>query len=193
MKNIKKFTTTTEYNKFTQSENFIKPNVSLIEDNYSISYNEYIEPSNQISYNFIDLGLPSGTKWANKNLGAENESGTGSYFAWGSTTPVTLGVRANIPYYDGNEFTKYTGDDGDGLNTLELSDDAANVILGNGAHIPTQEQWVELIENTNRTWVENYNNSGLGGVICTSTVSGHTNKSIFLPHDIATTCKSSGF
>lgn len=182
MKYIKAFSTGIIYEAFINSQNFIRPNVSLIEDNNSIMYNPYIESNNQSSeYEFIDLGLPSGTKWANKNLGAENESGTGSYFAWGSTTPVTLGVINSIPYYDEDEdeFTKYN--DEDALSTLELSDDAANVILGNGAHIPTEEQWVELIENTNRTWVENYNNSGLGGVICTSTVSGYTNKSIFLP------------
>ena len=180
MKHIKAFTSGILYEAFINSQNFIRPNVSLIKDNNSIMYNPYIEPNNQSSEDgFIDLGLPSGTKWANKNLGAENESETGSYFAWGGTTPATLGVKNNIPYYDGEDFTKYNNDDG--LSTLELSDDAANIILGNGAHIPTQEQWVELIENTNRTWVENYNNSGLNGVICTSKVSGYANKSIFLP------------
>lgn len=31
------------------------------------------------------LGLPSGTKWANMNVGAEKEEDYGLYFAWGET------------------------------------------------------------------------------------------------------------
>lgn len=31
----------------------------------------------------IDLGLPSGTKWANMNIGASRPEDTGSYFALG--------------------------------------------------------------------------------------------------------------
>jgi len=33
----------------------------------------------------VDLGLPSGTKWANMNVGAEKPEDYGSYFAWGET------------------------------------------------------------------------------------------------------------
>ena len=35
----------------------------------------------------VDLGLPSGTKWANMNVGAETPEDYGSYFAWGETQP----------------------------------------------------------------------------------------------------------
>ena len=34
----------------------------------------------------VDLGLPSGTKWANMNVGAEKPEDVGLYFAWGETT-----------------------------------------------------------------------------------------------------------
>ena len=33
----------------------------------------------------IDLGLPSGTKWACCNIGADSPTATGTYFAWGET------------------------------------------------------------------------------------------------------------
>ena len=33
----------------------------------------------------VDLGLPSGTKWANMNVGAEKPEDYGLYFAWGET------------------------------------------------------------------------------------------------------------
>ena len=38
-------------------------------------------------FEYVDLGLPSGLKWAKYNLGAENETDYGDYFMWGSTTP----------------------------------------------------------------------------------------------------------
>ena len=34
----------------------------------------------------VDLGLPSGTKWANKNVGAPSESDNGILFLWGDAT-----------------------------------------------------------------------------------------------------------
>ena len=35
----------------------------------------------------IDLGLQSGTKWANMNLGATNISDYGDYYSWAETYP----------------------------------------------------------------------------------------------------------
>ena len=40
-------------------------------------------------YEYVDLGLPSGLKWAKYNVGAEKETDYGDYFMWGSTTPNT--------------------------------------------------------------------------------------------------------
>ena len=37
----------------------------------------------------VDLGLPSGTKWANMNIGATSPQESGLYFAWGETTGYT--------------------------------------------------------------------------------------------------------
>ncbi len=37
----------------------------------------------------VDLGLPSGTKWANMNVGATSVTGYGTYFAWGETSGYT--------------------------------------------------------------------------------------------------------
>ena len=36
-------------------------------------------------YEFVDLGLPSGTLWADRNVGAEKPEDFGLYFAWGET------------------------------------------------------------------------------------------------------------
>lgn len=34
---------------------------------------------------YVDLDLTSGTLWATMNLGASDQTGSGSYFAWGET------------------------------------------------------------------------------------------------------------
>lgn len=54
----------------------------------------------------IDLRLPSGTKWAACNIGAEKPTEFGDYFAWGDTSakktimseePVRLTTWTSIP------------------------------------------------------------------------------------------------
>ena len=35
------------------------------------------------SNEYVDLGLPSGLKWAKCNVGAESETDYGDYFMWG--------------------------------------------------------------------------------------------------------------
>ena len=42
-----------------------------------------------IQHEYVDLGLPSGLKWAKCNIGAEKETDAGLYFAWGETTGYT--------------------------------------------------------------------------------------------------------
>ena len=48
----------------------------------------------------VDLGLPSGTLWANMNLGAYEISDYGDYFAWGETTPKSNYSSNTYKYYD---------------------------------------------------------------------------------------------
>lgn len=36
-------------------------------------------------HSYVDLALPSGTRWATMNIGAEKETDYGLYFAWGET------------------------------------------------------------------------------------------------------------
>ena len=36
-------------------------------------------------HKWVDLGLPSGLKWATCNVGASTPKGYGDYFAWGET------------------------------------------------------------------------------------------------------------
>ena len=43
------------------------------------------EKNTHNGYEFVDLGLPSGTLWATCNVGATSPEQAGLYFAWGET------------------------------------------------------------------------------------------------------------
>ena len=104
-----------------------------------------------IPYEGVDLGLNSGTIWANCNIGALEPQDIGKYFAWGETkgySSVTNDKKFNWNDYkfsqDGSYriFTKYNTTDG--LMTLDASDDAASIWMGKEWKIPTIEQLEEL-------------------------------------------------
>ena len=67
----------------------------------------------------VDLGLPSGLKWANMNIGAESPEDYGDYFAWGETTGYKDGKRdfssATYKYYLVTKITTPDTTDKDGF------------------------------------------------------------------------------
>lgn len=103
----------------------------------------------------VDLGLPSGLKWAKVNIGAFSETEYGLYFQWGDTSGYTLSqVQAGEKCWDFTDY-KYGSPSGitkygaiDGLVTLEPSDDAATVIMGGIWRMPTIAEYNELTANT---------------------------------------------
>ena len=106
-------------------------------------------------HKFVDLGLPSGTLWATCNVGAVTPAGAGHYFAWGETDMTTKPSYDWDTYAHGTsqyDLTKYN--DTDNKTTLDKDDDAACVNWGDSCHIPTSEQFAELIKYTDgyTTW-----------------------------------------
>ncbi|MBR5633556.1 MAG: hypothetical protein IKW78_00015 [Prevotella sp.] len=106
----------------------------------------------------IDLGLPSGTKWANMNVGAEKPEDYGLYFAWGETTGYTgdtsdgrLFDWDNYKFGTSSALTKYTGSD---KSVLDPEDDAATANWGEGWRMPTKDEIKELFDNTTNEWTE---------------------------------------
>ena len=136
-------------------------------------------------FEYVDLGLPSGTKWATCNVGADKETDYGLYFAWGETVGYSGITDTKQFCWDdykfskrgSNNFTKYNGIDG--KNVLDLKDDAVQVNMGGKWHMPTKEQIRELMFNTESTWVKNYNGSGVNGILFTS--KSDISKNLFLP------------
>lgn len=121
-------------------------------------------------------------KWGACNLGAQKSHEVGNYYAWGETEPKSVYSWATYKYSNGSEnsLTKYGWNSSmgivDNIRKLEAKDDACYVKLGSNAHIPTDVEWQELIDNTTqkRTTVE-----GVDGWLFTSKKNGN---SIFFPN-----------
>ena len=138
-------------------------------------------------YEYVDLGLPSGLKWAKCNVGAETETDYGDYFMWGSTTPNTDEECSWESYkycnWSYDTLTKYNtfplfGEKPDDKTKLDSEDDAARVHMGGDWRMPTQTEIQELLENTENEWVEDYNGTEINGMKFTSKINGN---SIFIP------------
>ena len=171
-----------------------------------------------ITYGEVDLGLPSGIKWADRNVGAETPQDYGAYFSWGSTSGVSINgtdkrleddiIRIilselgdvpaetitqelidnikleggedlkmeiegflteyslisgttfgweTVPYYSGVDdndiplFSKYNKTDG--LTMLEAIDDAATSNMSSDWRMPTYDEAVELVRNTDHYYI----------------------------------------
>lgn len=133
-------------------------------------------------YDFVDLGLPSGTLWATCNVGATKPEEYGHYFAWGETTTKTSYTWSNYAFSnDGKTFTKYNtnSENGvvDGKTTLDPEDDAAVQLWGHGWMMPTSTEINELRNRNYCTWTKTTINN-VAGYVVTSTYNGN---SIFLP------------
>ena len=109
MKYLKYFKTEAEYNTYIQSEDFVLPNVSYTVDSDNVFYHvvatetgEYkiflLEKKNisGLTYNMVDLGLPSGLLWADRNVGATSTESYGTYFAWGETSGLIYEGVKNV-------------------------------------------------------------------------------------------------
>ena len=137
-------------------------------------------------HNYVDLGLPSGTKWATSNVGANSPEEYGDYFFGGETTPRETWDDGWINYLWCNgwcdKLTKYCsnadyGNNGfvDTLTTLEASDDAATANWGDGWRMPTKAEMQELYDNCTNEWTTTQN--GVNGYL----FRGNNGNSIFLP------------
>ena len=191
----------TEYNKYggisaengkTYDINF--NNVTLPNGSIVTVYEDYTKTEKAINTEYVDLGLPSGLKWAKCNIGATSETEGGVFFQWGETSGISeslLGKYSDEKYtwttykycngsYD--TLTKYCIDNEygtvDDKSILDTEDDAARAIMGGDWRMPTSNEFQELIDNTTNVWIENYNGSGINGRKFTSKKNGN---SIFIP------------
>lgn len=95
---------------------------------------------------FVDLGLPSGAKWATMNVGATGLLDPGYLFPWGETEGFPPSGDFTIDY---NFFTqdRYLNKDW-GSSSLDLAHDAARTNLGGNWRMPSEYECSELLTNT---------------------------------------------
>lgn len=118
----------------------------------------------------IDLGLPSGTKWACCNIGADTPEKCGGYYAWGEVVEKSSYSRENYVYdklYEAG--FEYIGDDIAG--TIY---DVAYVNSRGKLKMPSLEQITELIIKCEWKWSTI---NGVNGQL----VIGSNGNTIFLP------------
>ena len=135
-------------------------------------------------FEYVDLGLPSGTKWATCNVGADKPEDDGLLFQFGRTDGYKYGdINNKFSTHDenenatGNEYINPTtsGTEYDVGQILSLEDDAAHVNMGGKWRMPTKADLQELYDNTTRKAVTI---NGKNGMLFTSNINGNY---IFVP------------
>ena len=132
-------------------------------------------------HRFIDLQLPSGTLWAETNLGADSDTDFGNQYAWGELKPKADYSQATYCY--GTDFEKMVKyNDADHKNTLSPDDDAATELWGKNCRMPTQKEMEELGDSANCTWTWMENTTGKSDIARGYEVKSVRNgNTIFLP------------
>lgn len=115
-------------------------------------------------HEYVDLGLPSGLKWATCNVGANKPEEDGCYYAWGETkTKEVYDTVTSLTY--GKKLGDFSG--------VERYD-AARANWGGSWRMPIRSEFEELIDNCKWTFTSIGGNSGY-------IVEGPNGNTIFLP------------
>lgn len=125
-------------------------------------------------HDWVDLGLPSGIKWATCNVGSTTPEGYGYYYAWGETVTKTEYNSSNSATYgiSVSQLQSQGYVDSDGNLTRQYDAAAAN--WGGDWRMPTKEEQQELLNKCTWTWTTQ---NGVDGY----NVEGPSGASIFLP------------
>ena len=144
---------------------------------------EYLPSGEQRGHAYVDLGLPSGVKWATCNVGASSPEEYGGYYAWGEIEEKSNYEWSTYKWFSGSIYSNYTFtkyntntsmDVVDNKTLLEPEDDVAHVKWGGSWRMPTLDEQKELLDNC--TWSRTTQN-GVDGY----KVTGSNGNSIFLP------------
>lgn len=122
-------------------------------------------------HQWVDLGLPSGKRWATDCVGANSKADYGEYYMWGDTEKKSDYFQNSYCWYTWGNYTedtcwygynKYTWDDGtksgiwydangnfigDGKTKLDPEDDVARKIWQGNWRMPKPSEYQELIDN----------------------------------------------
>lgn len=127
-----------------------------------------------LNYEYVDLGLPSGLKWATCNVGASSPEDYGNYYAWGETETKTEYTQDNSLTHELSISELQSQGYIDGSGNFAPSHDAARANWGSSWRMPTKEEQQELIDNCTWTWTTQNGKNG-------HKVTGPNGNHIFLP------------
>lgn len=123
-----------------------------------------VNNSNLNGHEYVDLGLPSGLKWATCNVGASSPSDYGYYFAWGETNTKSD--------YSSNTCRTWDRTFGDISGNVQY--DAARANWGGSWRLPTRAECEELVNCCTWAFITMGNHNGYK-------VIGPNGNYIFLP------------
>lgn len=156
---------------------FLSITLSLIS---GICFSQIIPIGNDNGQEFIDLGLPSHNLWATYNIGASGDiTDDGDKYQWADIIALektlnnedyiasgNYATESTAPYIQKENgvwnYTKYNASDN--ITVLEFADDAVALEMGGDWHIPTKEDFEELIEYTDQEWVDGNAGTAEGGM-----------------------------
>ena len=140
-------------------------------------------------FEYVDLGLPSGTMWATCNVGATKPEDSGLLFQFGQVNGYKYGdanhkFRTNAQNLEDGATSEYIPITSSSKtykvnDILDLADDAAHVNMGGKWKMPTQMQYSEMFNNTTHTVIKDLKNKQkVIGMLFTSKIN---NKRLFVP------------
>ena len=125
-------------------------------------------------YEYVDLGLPSGTMWATCNVGASKPEDWGLLFQFGRVDGYLYNDKHN-QFKTGDTPLTTSGKIYKENEILDLADDAAHVNMGGAWKMPTKDELEELVNNTTQE-VETIN--GVKGMLFASNIN---KRQLFIP------------
>ena len=123
----------------------------------------------------VDLALPSGVLWADKNIGASTPYEDGLYFSWGNITGHTGDDGYNFGTSNDGPYASTDGAALTGNIPTNTTYDAARHNMGAPWRMPTVGEFQELNANCDSEWTDE---DGVAGRRFTSRINGN---SIFFP------------
>lgn len=154
-------------------------------------------------YGYVDLELPSGTKWATCNVGAKTPEGYGNFYSFGETTTKTRFDKGSFTGFGSFHYQNPYNLDSPASEDkffsvktrmgrrLKPEYDAASKNMGGEWRTPTRLQCKELRENCYAKYMKV---NGISGTLYTSKKNG---KSIFIPYagscaETTVSCRGNG-
>ena len=149
-----------------------------VNDDGDVNITDVIELVNIIlgkQHEAVDLGLPSGTKWATCNVGASKPEEYGGYYAWGETEEKEVYDESTYKYYQNATYDQNGKYVNLGSDISGTEYDVAHVKWGGNWCMPTVDDIKELLDNCTSEWTT------LNGVNGKKFISKNNGNSIFLP------------